>query len=302
MQPEAVELGSIVSGLETLLLRTLDERIRLQVNIGQPELWIEADRGQVEQALLNLALNSRDAMPSGGELTISCDRVEAGAAELPSDATERSYCRLSVADNGCGMDLETQTRAFEPLYTTKDVRQGSGMGLSNVYGIASRWGGFAKLQSEMGTGTRIDVYFPHIERPATSPPQVAKRSARPAQATILVVEDQEAIRAGLASVLAAGGHTAVTAADAAEAMRLLAEPGRHFDLLLTDIRMPDMSGRALAERVKVLAPSVSIVYMSGYAGEEEITDGNPFLAKPFTPAQLLATVDTVLESERPAGP
>jgi signal transduction histidine kinase/CheY-like chemotaxis protein len=298
---ESLILNDVVSDLEALLKRTLGEHIALTTNLGS-ELWpIEADRGQIEQALVNLALNSRDAMPDGGTLTITTENVELDGREasLYPSIEPGNFVRLSVEDTGVGMDGEVAARAFEPFYTTKSQGEGTGLGLAIVYGIVTSAGGAVALSSEPGFGTVVGAHFPATgaaaqpaEEGAPVPTEVA------ASESVLVVEDDPSMRRMAERILRRAGYQVVTSPGGRDALRKL-EAEDHFDLLLTDVVMPEMSGTELAGRAGALYPDLRILLMSGYVdrpGVGPVEDDAELLEKPFRAEDLLSRVRDVLEA------
>ena len=299
---ETLILNDVVSDLEGLLKRTLGEHIELTTNLGT-RLWpIEADRGQIEQALVNLALNSRDAMPDGGTLTITTENVELDGREasLYPSIEPGNFVRLSVEDTGVGMDGEVAARAFEPFYTTKAQGEGTGLGLAIVYGIVTSAGGAVALSSEPGFGTVVSAHFPAtVPAAATGEEGVAERSDVDATETVLVVEDDPSMRRMAERILRRAGYEVVTSPGGRDALRKL-EAEEHFDLLLTDVVMPEMSGTELAGRAAALYPDLRILLMSGYVdrpGVGPVEDDAELLEKPFRAEDLLQKVREVLESE-----
>jgi len=304
---ESLILNDVVSELEALLKRTLGEHIELTTNL-ESELWpIEADRGQIEQALVNLALNSRDAMPDGGTLTITTENVELDRREasLYPSIEPGNFVRLSVEDTGAGMDGEVAARAFEPFYTTKAQGEGTGLGLAIVYGIVTGAGGAVALTSEPGFGTVVSAHFPATVR-AGEPGEVGTslHSEFAVSETVLVVEDDPSMRRMAERILRRAGYEVVTSPGGRDALRKL-EAEDHFDLLLTDVVMPEMSGTELAGRAAALFPELRILLMSGYVdrpGVGPVEDDAELLEKPFRAEDLLERVRWVLESEPNAAP
>jgi len=258
--------------------------------------------------LLNLVLNARDAMPTGGRLTIETADVfidEAYANSHP-DTRPGPYVMLAVSDDGVGMDAETCEHAFEPFFTTKPTGQGTGLGLSTAYGIVKQSGGVIWAYSEPGHGTTVKVYLPRIEGRVRATAAKAIDQGGAGTETILVVEDEEAVRELTALILTSAGYRVITATDGPEA---LLEHGRHpdrIDLLLTDVVMPGMSGKELADRLTGLTPHLGVLYMSGYTDNAIVhhgvlDEGTHFIAKPFRGKGLLAKVRSVLDSGPPGG-
>ncbi|HEX6116004.1 MAG TPA: ATP-binding protein [Solirubrobacterales bacterium] len=299
---EPVILNDVVTDLEALLERTLGEHVELTTNLGS-RLWpIEADRGQIEQALVNLALNSRDAMPDGGTLTITTENVELDGREasLYPSIEPGDFVRLSVEDTGVGMDGEVAARAFEPFYTTKAQGEGTGLGLAMVYGIVTGAGGAVALSSEPGLGTVVSAHFPATRAAsATGEEGAAEHREVAASESVLVVEDDPSMLRMAERILRQTGYAVVTSPGGRDALRKL-ESEDHFDLLLTDVVMPEMSGTELAGRAAALYPDLRILLMSGYVdrpGVGPLQDDSELLEKPFRAEDLLEKVREVLESK-----
>lgn len=287
LRPEVLDLGEVVEGLANLLSRLLGAHVELTTSSEAGSL-VRADRGQLEQVITNLAVNARDAMPAGGELSLAVRRIE----------RDGSYVELAVADTGHGMDDETLSHAFEPFFTTKSEDQGTGLGLSTVYGIVAQSGGDVLVSSEAGVGTTFRVLLPLSEGGLAEP---GERQVAPAQRggeTILLVEDEEMIRRLVRNVLMRSGYTVYDAPAAPDALELLRHHGGEIDLLLTDVVMPGMSGPSLAKIASDERPSLRVLFTSGYTNEPEEVLGAPdtaFLGKPFSPQDLVAKVREVLE-------
>jgi two-component system cell cycle sensor histidine kinase/response regulator CckA len=301
LEPQILDLNAVVANMQHLLRRLIGEDVDL---ITYPESRlgrIKADPGQLEQVVMNLALNARDAMPAGGRLTIGTANVElAGDDALAAGAPPGSYVRLSVSDTGTGMDAETQSRAFEPFFTTKDASKGTGLGLATVYGIVQQSHGFLLLTSEVGRGTTFRIYFPAVDAPSTAEPRPAPLAPvhESGVETILIAEDETAIRNILRTVLRRAGYRLIEAANGDEALESLREHGGCIDLLISDVVMPGLSGPDLAERVRAVQPNVRVLYLSGYSDvpidDRLATEATAFLPKPFTPAALTEKVRQVL--------
>jgi signal transduction histidine kinase/CheY-like chemotaxis protein len=309
LQPIALDLNAVATGLEKMLRRLLGEDIELAQVLG-PDLGIvTADRVQIEQVIVNLAINARDAMPQGGKLTIETANVELDEeyAVLHASVKPGPYVLLAVSDTGHGMDEATMTRIFEPFFTTKEVGKGTGLGLSTVYGIVKQSGGNIWVYSEPGKGTTFKIYLP-CDRSAVaagSAPAARKIPIRGGE-TILIVEDEEALR-GLAerSLKRAGFHV-LTAADGEQALLLCEKHPKPIHLLLTDVVMPRMSGRVLAERLTTVRPAMKVLFMSGYTDNAIVhhgilVPGTQFIAKPFGVVALAAKVREVLDSTPNSG-
>jgi len=304
LQPKIIDLNAIVLGLEKLLGRLLAEDIEMQTRCAANVGNVKADPAQVEQVLMNLVVNARDAMPKGGRLTIETANVELDSTYARDHVTVKPgpYVMLAVSDTGIGMSPETQAHIFEPFYTTKDSGQGTGLGLSTVYGIVKQSGGYIWVYSEPGKGSTFKVYLPRIEAPAELKAEPAKiPAARRGTETILLVEDEEAVRDLTNIVLGTNGYVVLAAQNAAEAERFSTNHPGEIHLVLTDIMMPGTSGRELAQRILMRHPRARVLYMSGYtdnvlAQGGVLEEGVAFLQKPFTPAGLAQKVRDVLDS------
>jgi PAS domain S-box-containing protein len=301
---EALDLNAVVSELEALLRRTIGEHIALTTNL-EAGIWpIEADRGQIEQALVNLALNSRDAMRDGGTLTVSTANVELDEREalLHPNISPGRFVRLSVEDSGSGMDAEVAARAFEPFYTTKAQGEGTGLGLAIVYGIVTGAGGTVTLSSEPGVGTVVSAHFPGSTVAAPTAEERPPRVPAEATETVLVVEDDPSMRRMTERILGRTGYDVLGSPGGRDALRQLDARRGEIDLLLTDVVMPEMSGTELATRAGALYPNLRILLMSGYVdrpGVGPLQDGAELLEKPFRAEDLLEKVRLVLEAEAP---
>lgn len=303
VETSILDLNEIVGGIEKMLRRIIGEHIRLSTKLGPGLGRIKADASQVEQILLNLTVNARDAMPEGGRLDIATCNAALDEADVAAEAglLPGDYVVLTVTDTGVGMDLQTQKRAFEPFFTTKEVGKGTGLGLSTVYGIVRQSGGHVSLHSELGQGTSFEVYFPRTRSSEAPRPSAAPSAARePATETILIVEDDEGVRVVASRILREQGYTVLEARRASEARRIWEKHGRTVDLLLTDVVMPDINGPRLAEELKRTRPELRVLYMSGYPGAGGLTvpAGEPLacIEKPFTPVSLAAKVRGVLDA------
>jgi PAS domain S-box-containing protein len=302
LQPEVINLTHTVSLMESMLKRLIGEDVTLVFALAEDLDHVRADPGQIEQVILNLAVNARDAMPDGGRLTIETRSVHLDAAfagEHPG-VTPGSHVLLAVTDTGVGMDEVTRKRVFEPFFTTKEQGKGTGLGLPTVYGIVKQSGGTIWPYSEPGKGARFEIYLPRVSSPATSgtPPPGEPVSA--GHETILLVEDERALRELTSRILRSAGYTVLEASSGAEALDLLTRPGSHVDLMLTDVVMPGMNGRELAERVTGLRPGVKVLYTSGYTDDAILKHGvlddeRRFIAKPYTPAALKRKVRELLD-------
>ncbi|MGE5687407.1 MAG: CheR family methyltransferase [Gemmatimonadota bacterium] len=310
-QPVVVEVDAFVRELEPLFQRLLGAHTEVRVVLGAPDCCVRADRAELEQTLVSLALNARDAMAQGGRLSAETTRLvlaEDGATEFPGLVVPKgSYVRLSISDTGVGIPPEVLPHVFEPFFTTKPVGRGTGLGLASAYGIVKGSGGFIWVESEVGRGTTFRIDLPEVAPVAgdsLAVAAVASAAAAPNAAAVLLVEDEEMIRAWAARVLRGLGHTVLEAGDGAEALGLLEARGAPVALVLSDVVMPVMSGPALGACLEALYPGTPILFMSGYAQDEIVGAGlleahHPLLRKPFTPAALAAAIAGVLDSRPP---
>ena len=307
LQPQVLDLNAVMTAMEPMLSRLIGEDIELAV-VPAPGLdRVKADPGQIEQVIVNLVVNSRDAMPQGGRLTIETANVdldEAYARRHVSVPAGR-YVILAVSDSGSGMDEQTRSRVFEPFFTTKEPGKGTGLGLATVYGIVKQSGGDIRLYSEVGTGTTFKIYLPRVAEmvslpdPATSVSATAPRGDE----TVLLVEDEPEVRDLAREILEGSGYTVLQACDALEAVFIAERHAGPIHLLLTDVIMPRQSGRALVERLRPLRPEMQVLYMSGYTNEAIVRHGvlDPdtlFIQKPFSPAALGHKVRAAIDGAR----
>jgi CheY-like chemotaxis protein len=284
-----------------MLQRLIGEDIELVVVPAMDLGSVRADVGQIEQVVLNLAVNARDAMPSGGRLTIEMHNVELDesyAAQHPS-AAPGPYVMLAVSDTGVGMDETTRLRIFEPFFTTKELGRGTGLGLSTVYGIVKQSRGNIWVYSEPGGGTTFKVYFPRVASATPKSEPVRTSAAVHGTGTILIVEDEVALREVVARILRSAGYTVLSAANGGDALRLLEGHSGPVHLMLTDVVMPGMSGPELAARVAAVRPEVKVIYTSGYADDAVLRHGVlantiHFVGKPYTTEALTGKVSEVL--------
>jgi two-component system, cell cycle sensor histidine kinase and response regulator CckA len=303
LEPRVLRLGQVVSELAAMLPRLLGEDIELSVSTAGCVGKVHADASQIEQIVMNLAVNARDAMPQGGKLGIETADVELDAsdAERHPSLAPGSYAVLTVADSGVGMDAATRERIFEPFFTTKEKGKGTGLGLATVFGIVKQSRGHVEVHSEPGAGTTFKVYFPCTDRAIEPAPASAAVTVLRGSETILLVEDDEQVRALNAAVLRRSGYRVLDAKDgilALVASEKLADP---IHLLLTDVIMPRMNGRELAERITSARPATKVLFLSGYASDSIVRNGVldlgvAFLQKPATPKSLLQKVGEVLDA------
>jgi two-component system, cell cycle sensor histidine kinase and response regulator CckA len=306
LQPTVLDLNESLRGMERLLQRLLGEDIELRTDLD-PALWsVLADRGQFEQIIMNLAVNARDAMADGGKLTITTGNVQLddAHAQLHFGTKPGSHVRISVTDSGCGMDKGTQANVFEPFFTTKEVGKGTGLGLSTVLGIVQQSGGSIELASEVGVGTTFSVYLPRCEdTPESRRAAVASLPVSRRGETILLVEDDPQLRHLAQGLLARNRYEVLVAASPADALALSERYDKPIDLLLTDVVMPGMNGRQLADRLAPARPHMKVLFMSGYTAnvvlERGVSEDDPtaFLQKPITPDSLSRAVRRALDGD-----
>ena len=306
--PKILSLNTAVTSLENMLRRLIGEDVQFVVKLDPKNGRLRADQTHLEQVLVNLVVNARDAMPKGGTITIETAQVELTRSPVYHIAPLQpgSYVQLTVSDTGCGMDLKTQSHIFEPFFTTKGEGKGTGLGLSTVYGIVTQCGGAIDVTSRVGHGTRFDLYFPSVESDIlpTTPTQPSGRPQRGTE-TILLAEDEPSVRTLVRDELRKLGYKVVEAKNGVEACLLATQQAESFQLLLTDVVMPGMGGRELAQHLSVINPELRTLFMSGYmddvgimAGQEEGTTS--FLQKPFTPEVLASSVRNLLDARMPS--
>jgi CheY-like chemotaxis protein len=302
IEPTLLNLNVVVIGMQAMLGRLIGEDVKVVVVLGTNLALVMADRGQIEQVVMNLAVNARDAMPTGGTLTIETANVELdeqyAAAHLK--VTPGSYVMLTVTDTGTGMTPEVQARLFEPFFTTKEAGKGTGLGMATVYGIVKRGGGSVGVYSEADKGTAFKVYLPCAdasEMVVDRPERLARPQTGPK--TVMLVEDEDGLRDLVTRLLQRHGYTVLAAADATEALRLF-DANPTIDVLLTDVVMPGASGPELTRQLIAQRPALRVIYMSGYTEEAivqhgVIKPGIAFLNKPFTSEALGDKIREVLD-------
>jgi signal transduction histidine kinase/CheY-like chemotaxis protein len=309
--PRVLDLNRMAADAAGLLRRLIGEDIVLEAHLGTEPLWVEADPSQLEQVLVNLAANARDAMPTGGRLRVETEPCRLETAQ-PGDLFEvdpGAYCRLRVTDTGEGMDADTLNHLFEPFYTTKEVGRGTGLGLATVYGIVKQNRGYIWVDSQPGEGARFSVYLPMVPPPAQVEPAEPVRApvCERGEGTVLLVEDEPIVRSLIREVLAGRGYDILEAADATEALTRSARHAGRLDLVLTDVVMPGMPGDSLARLLIGERPEAAVLYISGYP-ESTLTQrgvlpaGERLLQKPFTPEELVAAVEEALAARRAPPP
>jgi two-component system cell cycle sensor histidine kinase/response regulator CckA len=309
MDPKVLDLNAIVKDTEKMLRRLIGEDIGLNTELENAPVRIKADQGQVEQVIMNLVVNARDAMPQGGRLVLATSNFhmdENHTRRYPFPVQVGDYALLTVTDNGIGMDANTRARAFEPFFTTKEKGKGTGLGLSTVYGVVKQSGGYIDLSSERGAGTTFKIYFPKVE--AAVDQQMQKGELPPrlhGNETVLLVEDETSLRKLSSHLLKLCGYLVIEAESGIEALKLSEDHPRPIHLLLTDVVMPGMSGRVLAEELLKRRPQMKVLYMSGYTGQTVgdhgvLAEGSFFLPKPFTREALASKVRVALDGRAAA--
>ncbi len=300
-EPKELPVNQAIREMEDMLQRLIGEHIQMVVVLHPRTGHALVDPVQLEQVIMNLVLNARDAMPDGGLLNIETDNVELddNFARLHPGSTAGPYIKILIQDAGCGMDAETLAHIFEPFFTTKESGKGTGLGLATVYGIVKQSRGYIDVTSEPGRGSRFTVYLPRVGQPVaeTGAAQVETKTSVPKD-SILVVEDEESIRTLVATVLQDRGYHVMVAKDGSEALQILQLLKGSCRLVITDVIMPRMKTSAFVEGLKAMLPEAQVLYMSGYAGEtlhaNGVGDDTPFLQKPFLPTTLIEKVEELL--------
>jgi CheY-like chemotaxis protein len=307
LAPRVVDLAAVVRGTQKMLERVIGEDIKLVTRLDFDTGHVFADPSQIEQVILNLAVNSRDAMPDGGTLTIETKSIDLDEqyANTHPPAEPGAYVMLGVTDTGTGMTREVQTRIFEPFFTTKEAGKGTGLGLATVYGIVKQSAGYIWLYSEPDHGATFKVYLPRVSTDAQPLPAPAPVLSTGGTETLLLAEDDPMVRRLALRALEKLGYRVLSAEDAAHALDLAEKHHGKIDLLITDVVMPGMSGPQLAKRLVAQRPSLKVLYTSGYAGDAIVRHGIPeagveFLQKPYTPMTLASRVRQLLEGRMPA--
>jgi two-component system, cell cycle sensor histidine kinase and response regulator CckA len=309
LQPKVVDLNVVFSGTENMLRRMLGEDVEFSWLPATALPMIMADPGQMEQIIMNLAVNARDAMPRGGRLTIATASVQLGAADAAEHPGVKAgpHVMLTVADTGVGMDDATRVRAFEPFFTTKPLGKGTGLGLSTVFGIVQQSGGAIWARSELGKGAVFTIYFPVTEAsalPVSLPPAAPESYSLRGSETVLVVEDEERVRILTRTILRKYGYEVLEAQSGGDALIVCEQHPAAIDLLLTDVVLPRISGPQLAARLAATRPNMKVLYMSGYTGaaaQQDVPGSvTPFLQKPITPEALVRRVREALRSTQSA--
>ncbi len=303
LEPKVIDLNEVIVDMDRMLQRLIGENIEFSTCLAQDLGRVNADPGQVEQVLMNLAVNARDAMPDCGKLTVETTNIvldQEQASKIP-DLVAGSYIMLVVSDTGQGMTSEVKSRLFEPFFTTKEKGQGTGLGLATVYGIVKQSGGSIWVQSEPGRGTAFNIYLPRIEAKKTALAPGRDAAHLRGTETVLIVEDEQAVRGLAKRILTAAGYHALTAANGGEALLHCERHGSKIHLVLTDVVMPQMGGGELVERLEKICPDLKTLYMSGYTDDAIVhhgvlEEGTQFIAKPFNVQSLLQKIREVLDS------
>jgi two-component system, cell cycle sensor histidine kinase and response regulator CckA len=306
LQPRVIDLNAVVEESSQMLRRLISEHIELSASLDPRLLRVKVDPAQLQQVLMNLAVNARDAMPKGGTLGIVTANVDLPARALGGapDFEAGPYVMLAVSDTGIGMDTNTRARVFEPFFTTKRIGEGTGLGLSTVYGIVSQSGGHIQVDSERGRGSRFTIYFPAVSDAAEAPrPETVLTDGPIGRETLLLVEDDPMVRSLAIEALKLKGYRVLDAGDGREALRL-AQGAGDIDLLITDVVMPRMTGRELADKLRMTAPLLRVLFMSGYPASlgEQLGRNVDLLEKPFTSLTLVSRVRQALDRDVRAFP
>ncbi|HYN44247.1 MAG TPA: ATP-binding protein, partial [Thermoanaerobaculia bacterium] len=310
LRPQVLDLTEVVDELGGMLRRIIGEDVRLITEHTSGRLWVRVDRSQLEQVIVNLAVNARDAMPTGGVLSVETSAVTVGeeAASVDVDLQPGSWAGLSVRDTGAGMSSEVRGRAFDPFFTTKGPGQGSGLGLSTVFGIVKQSGGAVRLESTVGSGTVARIHLPRIEEPRIEVKEIpVEASSGPLEGTVLLAEDEPAVRMLVREALVRGGFRVLEAEDGEEALAVSRGHDGVVDLLLTDVVMPNLGGKELAACLLVERPGIRVLFMSGYPNDARELGAlagstGDLLRKPFSLKELVERARAALRSASAAPP
>jgi len=307
LDPKVLDLKVVLSDMDKMLRRLIGEDIELATTLGAGLGHLKADQGQLEQVLLNLVVNARDAMPQGGKLSINAENMvmdEAFIRRYPYPVQPGPYICLTVSDSGVGMDAETKARAFEPFFTTKEKGKGTGLGLSTVYGVVKQSGGYIDIYSTLGAGTTFKIYLPRVDEQVKAEARSGPATTFTGNETILIAEDESSLRTLTRNTLELCGYKVLEAKDGLEALEVSERFNGSIDLLLTDMVMPGMGGRALAQELMRRRPAIRIAYMSGYTGQAvgsqgPVDPGSVFLLKPFTREVLTRKIREAMDRRVP---
>jgi PAS domain S-box-containing protein len=304
INPQALLVNETIRKIEKLLRRIIGEDIEFMTIYGSPDMTVVADMGQLEQVIINLATNARDAMPHGGTLTLETRRAEIDAAFIKEHGYGRagSYAMVAVSDTGTGMDEKTQERIFEPFFTTKELGKGTGLGLSTAYGIVKQNKGYIICSSEPGAGTTFRIYLPTFDGALPRPAEPVRAAAGRGNETVLLAEDDQAMRNLFRTLLEDHGYTVLLAADGEEAIDLFRTHAQDIGLLVLDVVMPKKNGKEVYEKARLVRPGVKTLFISGYTADivqrkGVLEEGLPFLSKPATPDEILKKVRDVLDGK-----
>lgn len=300
VHPEVVDINVIITGLEKMLMRIIEEDIEMKTSLSAALGAIRVDAGQIEQIVMNLVVNARDAMPHGGELIIKTENMD--FTEPRAGLDPGSYVMLTVSDNGAGMDATTQSRMFDPFFTTKQMGRGTGLGLSIVHGIVKQSGGSINVSSAPGKGTTFKIYFPRADETVAATPSPIKMRTTGGTETILIAEDEGLVRDLISNVLSPLGYNLLVASNGVAALKICEEYKGEIHLLLTDVVMPTMGGRELMDKITAIHPGIRVLFVSGYTGNTIDDHGSlpadaGFLQKPFSAGILTAKVREMLDQE-----
>jgi CheY-like chemotaxis protein len=303
LHTKAFDVHEIIDGVKKMLRRLIPEDVDFRVKTAAMEMIVMADRGQVEQVIMNLVTNARDAMPAGGVLTL-----ESGPGSIDDGFVKRNgfgipgrYARIMVRDTGCGMDEETRAKIFEPFFTTKTVGKGTGLGLSITYGIVKQHNGFITVDSWPGRGTTFCVYLPLADREKQDLPETRRPDHAPAGTeTVLLAEDDDMVRELNRTILEEAGYIVIETSDGREALDTFKERGSDVDILVTDVIMPNMDGKRLYEEIIKIRPGIKVLFISGYSTDTldaryALDDGYDFMPKPVMPSELLKRLRDILD-------
>jgi two-component system, cell cycle sensor histidine kinase and response regulator CckA len=301
--PKEVDLNQTVVSLQGMLTRLIREDISLTYELAPSSAVVKIDPTQLEQVILNLVLNSRDALPAGGSIRLEVARVRLSDRDVPPDQPVHTseYVRLRVVDNGVGISPDVRAHIFEPFFTTKELGKGTGLGLASVYGIVRQSNGLISVESEPGQGATFTMHFPAVGQTARNEPAATATPSGGGRETILLVEDENSVRVIAAAVLRRQGYQVLEAPTPTIAADIFEEHRDSIDLLLTDVVMPEMNGPALAQRLVTARPRLRVLFISGYADVASLDTGNPhisFLSKPFQASVLAAKVREALSKPR----